>query len=436
MAGPITWRNIGGGGGGNSTALLALGNQQVQQSFNALQDIFKNETQLQAKNQQALTANNTAQYLDAVNAADLNGLQDPAQRSNLEALRSGFGAAIDRNATRNAIDNRIAGIQKQTLVGNQFQDQATEREQRGLLDKGLELATSGDMQGVQKLLSDTQFLNEGKVTSDLMGVLDARTRRTYAAEDQQRQDRAEGRQIAQFQESMAAAAENRIMRKEDRADRADARAFTQGARVLDDASNQAKEILNSRLAGNEWANVSTDPAKDTQVLLKTAGGLDKFTSFLNTDGTDYKQIQTGVTDLLSKGIEVEGEIYKVPPAILQQVLNSKAANWNITDNPMDAIRNEIKNSLSGNEGAGNRAKVREAADIRASASNFMQTVKRAKTQLGSSSSLDTSGIVSALAELAGKKPVTSSKSSQNLLPSAAEDLPESWPPKGQEMNFQ
>jgi hypothetical protein len=269
-----------------------------------------------------------------------------------------------------------------------------------------------------------------------MGVLDARTRRTYAAEDQARQGRAEGRQIAQFQESMAAAAENRIMRKEDRADRADARAFTQGARVLDDASNQAKEILNSRLAGNEWANVSTDPAKDTQVLLKTAGGLDKFTSFLNTDGTDYKQIQTGVTDLLSKGIEVEGEIYKVPPAILQQVLNSKAANWNITDNPMDAIRNEIKNSLSGNEGAGNRAKVREAADIRASASNFMQTVKRAKTQLGSSSSLDTSGIVSALAELAGKKPVTSSKSSQNLLPSAAEDLPESWPPKGQEMNFQ
>lgn len=436
MAGPITWRTIGGGGGGNSTALLALGNQQVQQSFNALQDIFKNESRLQEKNQAALTANNTADYLDAVNAADLTKLQDPEQRASLEALRSGFGAAIDRTATRGAIDNRIANVQKQTVAGNQFQDQATEREQRGLIDLGLKLATDGDMAGVQKLLTDTQFLNEGKATTDLMGVLDARTRRTYAAEDQQRQERAEGRQIAQFQESMAASAENRIIRREERADRNEERAYRKGAQVLDDASNQAKEILNTRLAGNEWANVSSDPAKDAQVLLKTAGGLEKFSSVLNTDSVDYKQVQEGVTDLLSKGIEVEGEIYKVPPAILQQVLTSQSTTWNIFDNPMDAIRTELKNSLSGNEGAGNRAKVREAAEVRAAANNFMQTVKRGKTQLGSSSTLDTSGIVAALAELAGKKPVTSSKSNQNLLPGADEDLPDSWPPKGQVQNFQ
>ena len=421
MAGPITWRTIGGGGGGNSTALLALGNQQVQQSFNALQGILKNETALQAKNQEQVAANNTAQYLDAVNAAGLDGLQDPEQRASLEALRSGFGAAIDRNATRGAIDNRVANLQKQAVAGNLFQDQATEREQRQLIDKGLELATSGDAAGVQKLLTETQFINEGKLTTDLMGVLDARTRRTYAAEDQARQGRAETRQIAQFQESMAAAAENRIIRNEERTDRKNAREYAQGARVLDDASNQAKEILNTRLAGNEWAQTSTDPAKDAQVLLKTAGGLEQFESLLNFDSTDYKQMQTGVTDLLSKGIEVEGEIYKVPPAILQQVLNSQSTKWNITDNPMDAIREELKNSLSGNEGAGNRAKVREAAEVRAAANNFMQTVKRGKTQLGSSSTLDTSGIVAALAELAGKKPVTSSKSNPDLLPGADED---------------
>lgn len=428
MAGPITWRNIGGGGGGNPTALLALGNQQVQQSFNALQDIFKNETLLQEKNQSAMTANNTAKYLDAVNAADLNALQDPEQRANLEALRAGFGAAIDRNATRGAIDNRISNVQKQTVAGNQFQDQATEREQRELIDQGLNLATAGDMEGVQKLLSDTQFLNEGKVTSDLMGILDARTRRTYAAEDQERQERAEGRQIAQFQENMASAAENRIIRREDRADRQEQRAdrqqeqaYRKGVQVLDDASNQAKEILNTRLAGNEWANVSTDPAKDAQVLLGGTKGLQNFESFFNSDSTDYKQMQEGVTDLLSKGVEVDGQIYKVPPAILQQAINANSNNWNVLDNPLDAIRSQIVDSLSGNAGAGNRAKVREAADVRAAANNFMQTVKRGKTQLGSSSTLDTSGIVSALAELAGKKPVTSSKSTEILLPGADED---------------
>lgn len=422
MAGPITWRNIGGGGGGNSTALLSLGNQQIQQSFNALQGILKNETALQAKNQAQIAENNTAQYLDAVNSAGLNALQDPEQRAGLEAMRAGFGAAIDRTATRGAIDNRIANVQKQTVAGNQFQDQATEREQRGLIDAGLEMANAGDMEGVQKLLSETQFLNEGRVAQDLMGVLDARTRRQYASEDQARQGRAETRQIAQFQESMAAATENRILRKEALTDQRSERAFRNGARILDDASNQAKEIMNTRLAGNEWAQTSTDPAKDTQVLLKTAGGLEKFESWANKDATDYKQMQQGITDLLSDGIEVEGEIYKVPPAILQQVLNSQATTWNIKDNPMEAIRTEIKNSLSGNEGAGNRAKVREAANVRAAANNFMQTVKRGKTQLGSSSTLDTSGIVSALAELAGKTPVTSSKSNPDLLPGADEDL--------------
>ncbi|AXC36452.1 hypothetical protein HOT57_gp08 [Pseudomonas phage phCDa] len=436
MAGPITWRNIGGGGGGSATALLSLGNQQVQQSFNALQDIFKNEARLQEKNSAAVQANNTAKYLDAVNAAGLDGLQDPEQRAALEAERAGYGAAIDRNATRGAIDNRVANLQKQTVAANQFQDQATEREQRYIIDHGLELARSGDAQGVAKLLDDTKFLNEGKVTTDLMGVLDARTRRGYAAEDQARQGRAETRQIAQFQESMAAAAENRIIRNEERQDRNEQRQFQRGAKVLDDASNQAKEILNTRLQGNEWSKTSDDPAKDAAVLLGGAKGLKNFESYFNSDSTDYKQMQTGVTELLSKGIEVDGEIYKVPPAILQQVINSHSNNWNVFDNPMDAIRSELKDSLSGNKGAGNRAKVRDAQDARAAANNFMQTVKRAKTHLGSSSTLDTSGIVSALAELAGNKPVTSPKSNPNLLPGPDEDIPDSWPPKGQVLNIQ
>lgn len=426
MAEPITWRNVGGGGGGNPTALLALGQNQVNQGLNALQGLFKDEARLQQRNALQVRDNNTQAYLDNVAAAGgLDALQDPAKRAELEAERASYGAAIDRGATRNAIDDRVKGLQQQGLVANQFADQATEREQRGLIDEGLKMAQAGDMQGVQKLLADTQFINEGRVASDLMGILDAKTRRQYAAEDQARQGRAETRQIAQFQETMAAAEENRIMRKEARADATEERNLRRNSRVLDDAANQAKEILNTRLAGNEWSQVSTDPAKDAQVLIKGAGGLEKFSSLLNTDSTDYKQMQAGVTDLLSNGIVVDGETYKVPPAMLQQILNSQATTWNILDNPMSSIEKEIRNSLSGNEGAGNRAKAREAADIRASANNFMQTVKRAKTQISSSGSLDTSGIVSALAELAGQKPVNSSSSNTkapNLLPGADEDL--------------
>jgi hypothetical protein len=437
MAEPITWRNVGGGGGGNPAALLAMGQNQVQQGLSALGGLFRDEQKLQIRNSAQVRENNTSQYLDAVaNAGGVDALQNPETRAQLEGMRAGFGAAIDRDATRGAIDNRVKSLQQQTMVDNQFTDQATERQQRGLVDQGLELAQAGDMQGVQKLLADTQFLDEGKVANNLMGILDAKTRRQYAAEDQQRQDRAEGRQIAQFQESMAAASENRLMRKEALADSRQERAFRNGARTLDDAAEQAKTILNTRLAGNEWANTSTDPGKDAAVLLKGLTDSGKFTSFLNSDKTDIRQMQEGVTDLLSTGVDVDGQTYKVPPALLQQVINQNSKNWNLFDNPMDSIRNDLRNSLSGNAGAGNRAKVREAQTVRDQANNVMQTLKRAKTQLGTSSTLDTSGIVQALAELAGQKPVTSSKSNQNLLPNADEDIPDSWPPKGQVTNIQ
>lgn len=422
MADPITWRNVGSGGGGNPAALLALGQNQVQQGLSAIGDLFKNEQKLQQQNAIQARENNTASYLDAVaNAGGLNELQNPETRAQLEGMRAGFGASIDRNVTRNAIDSRVQGLQKQTIVGNEFADQEAERGQRGLIDEGLNRAMSGDAQGLADFFAQNQLQGKSKVVSDLMGVLDARTRRQYAAEDQARQGRAETRQIAQFQESMAAAAENRILRKESMDDSRQERAFRNGSRVLDDAAEQAKTILNTRLAGNEWANISTDPAKDAQVLLKAAGGLEKFSSWANSDATDFRQLQTGITDLLAEGVVVDGESYKVPPALLQQMLNSNSNRWNLSDNPMEDIRTQLKDSLTGNAGAGNRAKVRDAQEIRDQAKTMMQTLKRGKTQLGTSSTFDTSGIVQALAQLAGTVPVAPSNSNPNLLPEADED---------------
>ena len=422
MADPITWRNVGNGGGGNPAALLAMGQNQVQQGLSAIGDLFKNEQKLQQQNAVQMRENNTAQYLDAVaNAGGLENLQNPETRAQLEGMRAGFGAAIDRNATRGAIDTRVKGLQQQALVDNQFKDEAEARGQRGLIDEGMNLALAGDTEGLTNFFTENQLQNEGKVANDLMGVLDARSRRQYAAEDQARQGRAETRQIAQFQESMAAAAENRILRKEAMADSRQERAFRNGSWVLDDAAEQAKTILNTRLAGNEWANTSTDPAKDAQVLLGGAKGLKNFESFFNSDTTDYKQMQSGITDLLSKGVEVDGETYKVPPALLQQMINSNSNNWNLFDNPMSAIRSQLVDSLSGNAGAGNRAKVRDAQQIRDEANNVIQTLKRAKSKLGSSSTLDTSGIVQALARLAGDVQATPSQNGPALLPEADED---------------
>ena len=82
MADPITWRNVGSGGGGNPAALLAMGQNQVQQGLSAIGDLFKSEQKLQQQNAVQMRENNTAQYLDAVaNAGGLDQLQNPETRA-------------------------------------------------------------------------------------------------------------------------------------------------------------------------------------------------------------------------------------------------------------------------------------------------------------------------------------------------------------------
>jgi hypothetical protein len=395
-----------------------MGQQQFNQGLQAVAGLIQQNQKQQQQQFVAQRANNTAQYLDAVQTADLS---DPTQRAGLEAMRQEFGALIDRDATRGAIDSRVTDNQRRTLVANQFEDQQTERDQRTLVDQGLQMAQAGDMAGVQKLLADTEFLDEGKVAQSLMSVLDAKTRREYAAEDQQRQNRAETRQIAQFQESMAAAAENRALRKINMTNAQEERNFRNGARILDDAAEQAKTILNTRLAGNEWANVSTDPGKDAQALLADLPK-GEFDSWLNGNTTDRRQMTKKVTEMLSSGVTLDdGTKIKVPPALLQQELQAIKGKWWITDNPATDIEDHFRDILSGNAGAANRAKAEAAQEIRGQANNVMQTLKRAKTQIGSSSALDTSGIVAALAELAGNKPAGAQQNSPGLLPEADED---------------
>ena len=426
MAEPITWRNVGGTVGGGTAGLLAMGQQQVNQGLDAISKLFRSNAAQDERNFLRVRENNTAQYLDAVaSAGGVDALQDPATRQGLEALRAGFGAAIDREATRGAVDTRIAGLQRQAAATAEFEDMNTERAQRGLIDQGIALASAGNMDGVRQLLAENQFLNEGKLANELFGIVDAGTRRQYAAEDQARQNRSEQRQIAQFKETMAAAAENRVIRNEARRDAKEERDFRRNSRVLDDAATKAQGILSAKLANNEWANTSTDPAKDATTILK--GMVDKngnsvSDSWLGSNADDRRQMTQTVTKLLSEGVEVDGVKYKVPPALIQQELAASGGDWFIrTNGASKSLEEFFKNSFTGNAGAVNRAKALEAQEIKANAREFINTLNKAKVQIGTSSSLDTSGIVAGLAALANPSGAAAAGLAPALMPERGED---------------
>lgn len=422
MAEPITWRTIGSTvGGGSAASLLAQGQRQATEGLDAISRLFRDDQRLQQQNFERARDNNTAKYLDAVAAAGgVDALQNPETRAGLEAMRAGFGAAIDRNATRNAIDSQVTGLQRAEAATAQYEDMQLERAQRGLIDQGVALAQAGDMEGVKKLLADNQFLNEGRLANELTGIVDAGTRRQYAAEDQARQGRNEQRQIAQFQESMAAAAENRVMRKEARQDAKEERDFRRNSRVLDDAAKQAQGILTQQEARNPWARTSTDPTKDAQALLSNLSG-GEYDAWLSSNESDRRAMTKSVTKLLSEGVEVDGKKYQIPPAMLQQELQAIAGNVHILSSPARDIENHFRDILSGNTGAPMRAQADLAQQTKANARNFINTLNRAKTRLGSSGSLDTSGIVAGLAELAGGYPVSSSANAPALMPEQDED---------------
>lgn len=405
MADPITWRNVGSTVGSNPAGLLHIGQQQTQQGLDAIGKLFQTNTRQDQDNFERARENNTASYLDAVaNAGGIDALQNPETQANLKALRDSFGAAIDKNVTRNAVTERISGLQRQEAAAAQYDDMQTERAQRGLIDQGVAMASAGDMAGVQKLLADNQFLNEGKLANELTGIVDAGTRRAYAAEDQARQNRAETRQVQQFNETMKAAAENRVIRNEARQDAKEERDLRRNTRVLDDSITQAGNIVKTKLANNEWAQTSVDPAKDASTIL--ASMVDKkgdstVDAWFGFNDDDRREMTKTVHKLLAEGVEVDGVKYKIPPAMIQQELAASGGNvWLQSNGASKNLEEFFKNSFTGNAGAANRAKATQAQEIKDRAREFTQTIGKAKTSLGATATLDTSGIVKALAELA------------------------------------
>lgn len=360
MAGPITWRTVGGGdmGAGN---LAASGGQMIQQGLQSLQRLAADQQAINVRNQKVLRDNNTQDYLDQVAAIGTAGdLTNPETREQLDTARLSYGNLIDRSAARNAVDQRAADLMKQEVQQNQFADMTLEREQRPLIEQLYQYARDGDKSGVDKMLGEVNFLQEGKLASDLDGVFDKQTQREYAAEGQARAARGERRSEAQFAESMSAAKENRELRREQFADLREERVFKRTNQVLDSALTDVKNQMAQAEAINPGGKISTDAPKDTSVIMKqledTANPLIGFTS------NSKRQAQESIQKLLTDGVEVQldpdspKQRIKITPSQMQQFVDVHKGDFNFfSGGTADSINSYFREMYERNPELGVRA---------------------------------------------------------------------------------
>lgn len=208
MAGPITWRNVQGSAGGSAASLLTSGQNQAQQGFKALQDLFTNATKDDVANAAAVKNFNTQQYLDKVAATDLNTLATEQGRAALLAERGQFGPGIDQGATRNAIDQRLAAGRQSAIQEGQFSDFETERAQRDLVDNLRTQYAQGNYAEADSTLDSTNFQGEDKLRAELRGVRNDNEQRVIRNNAEGRAQRGEQRTAASHALNMESGREN------------------------------------------------------------------------------------------------------------------------------------------------------------------------------------------------------------------------------------
>ena len=80
--------------------------------FNQLQNVLKEREEIEVANWNVRKNNNTQEYLDAVYS--FRTVEDlRANRDALEQKRLSYGAQIDQNLTRGAIDDRLSTLMQQ-----------------------------------------------------------------------------------------------------------------------------------------------------------------------------------------------------------------------------------------------------------------------------------------------------------------------------------
>lgn len=210
MAGPITWRNVDAPSGGESFRAMAGAQNTLNGAFDAFGNIIRQREATDAANVATMSENGKQAFLDQLSQAKTPEELAAMQRSGLvEELRAQLSPQA-RAATRNADEARLTSLRQQTIAGDQFNDQALDREQRPVKDAILGLATQGKSQEALALIQANPNLRNAAELHKavLSGERDFTRfgwegdRAGYAASAEQRAAGAEGRAVANHGMSM------------------------------------------------------------------------------------------------------------------------------------------------------------------------------------------------------------------------------------------
>ena len=434
MAGPITWRNLGGGGNG-AAQLLRGGQDQIMGAGDSLLRTLDQFRKINVANAGVIKQNNTQDYLDQVAAvADPSQLASPEVQAQLAQARLGYGDNIDRAATRTAVDQRLNQLQQAASATQKYNDAQEEVAQRPVLEDLAAKLYSGDTAGYNQVLADNSLRDEAGLRKQLQSYTDDATNRGYRAAGEQRAQGAEQRAIGSFNLSQEVGKENLANSRQERQYRSDQRDVALAGEAIKSVTDESAGALAAKQANNIFATGSTDINKDTSTLLSKAGlGEGEYDSWnpFATDVSSRQNIQKGVTSLLADGVKLKRDGKEVdvpiPPAMVEQYLAAAKGKSYFGLDPSKDMRTHFQDLFKDNPELAERAF--EGLDAKKEHNNLVSALKKEERKIRLSKNPKLSSTLDSIQTLRDK--ITGNAVPlPAALPGPEEDsLPIQWPPK-------
>lgn len=422
MAGPITWRNVGGDGGRAAAQLLNGGQNQLNGAADNLLHTLDQFREMNVSNAAIIKQDNTQNFLDQVAGLDINQLASPEGQAQLEAARLAQGNNIDRSVARDAPMERLAQLQKAALATQQYSDVQDEVSQRPIVEDLAAKLYSGDTAGYNKVLDEQHLRDEAGLRKQLQSYTDDETTRGYRAAGEQRAQAGEGRAQASFSLSQEAGRENLANTREERAFRKDQREVALASEAIKMVSDESAGELAAAQQGNIFATGSADPTKDAALILKNAG-LDKgeFDSWAGTNIGDRQDIQKTTVSMLTDGVKLKRDgkdiNVPIPPALIEQYFASTKGE--VFKGGADGMTSYFQNLLKDNPELAERAfEGKEAKDKH---NNLLRELKKTDRELRLSKNPKLSSTLGSIQTLRDKLGGVTAPTG-DMLPSDEEDL--------------
>lgn len=159
----ITWRNVDAPNFTGANILLRDAGDRIGTGFDGFRKVFDENTQNQQKALEQTKNYNTGQFLDR-----LAGYRDPAaleaaiQSGEINQLRQQFGAMINQDQVRNAVDDRGSFLRKEATERMGYQNTAQDFADAPIRDRLLAEARQIDVSDPSKVEAQLNLL-EGKI---------------------------------------------------------------------------------------------------------------------------------------------------------------------------------------------------------------------------------------------------------------------------------